>query len=257
MNRPTYSGSLLSRLSTLLKGSDSEPATFSPESIAQHVNLPFVGLDTPNLCIGWKNNLFLQHLYDLPPRSALSGPVQKDKEEAHSLLSKLVTKVIETEHVIDLRDIYGVSESLPNIGSLQTLEDFVTSTQCRHIRIISYRDFEKIITQAIPHFLSDQPINLRQASWLGNHLFWADEKHSHELACAVVYARRRGLDLPKRTYISRYSLNIEALQITQKNYHMLIMPEQAWADREFMAILLDSDSPYARVALTKGPPSPS
>lgn len=252
MNRPTYTGSLLSRLSTLFKGSVSGSTAFTPESIAQRVKLPFAGIEVPSLSIGWKSNLYFQHLYDLP-RSALSGPVQGDKEEAHALLAKLVTKVIDTEHVIDLRDIYGVSESLPGIETLQTLENLAASEQCRHIRIISYRDFEKTITQAIPYFLSEKSINLRQANWLGAHLFWADEKHSHAFACAVVYARRRGLALPKHTYISRYSLNIEVLQTIQKNYHVLIMPAQAWSDREFMAILLDSGSPYARLALTKGP----
>lgn len=251
MNRPTNTGSLLSRLSSLFKGSDCRSATFSPERVAQRVKLPFADLSVPSLNIGWKHNLYLQHLYDLP-RSALSGPVQEDKEQAHALLAKLVSKVIDTEHVIDLRDIYGISEPLADIEATQTLESLAASAQCRHIRIISYRDFEKTITQAIPYFLSDQPINLRQANWLGAHLFWADEKHSHELACAVVYARRRGLDLPKRTYISRYSLNFEVLQLIQKNYHVLIMPVEAWSDREFMAILLDSRSPYARLALTKG-----
>ena len=30
------------------------------------------------------------------------------------------------------------------------------------------------------------------------------------------------------------------------------MPAEAWSDREFMAILLESGCPYARLALTKG-----
>lgn len=251
MNRPTNASSLLSRLRTLLKRTDSGPATFLPESIAQRVKLPFADLNIPSLSIGWKNNLYFQHLHDLP-RSALSGPVQEDKEEAHALLARLVSKVIDTEHTIDLRDIYGISEPLADIEILQTLENLAAGAQCRHIRIISYRDFEKTITQAIPYFLSDQPINLLQANWLGEHLFWADEKHSYAFACAVVYARRRGLDLPKRTNISRYSLNLEVLQRLQKHYHVLIMPAEAWSDRAFMATLLDSGCPYARLALTKG-----
>ena len=252
MDQPNSSSSLLSRLLSLFKGRANDSAAFTPEHIAERIKLTFSGLDRPQLSISWKSNLYFQHLYDLP-RGALSGPVQEDKAEAHALLVKLVSKVIDTESVIDLRDIYGFSELLPGTERMQDLETFAASEQCRHIRIISYRDFEKIITQAIPHFLSDQPINLRQASWLGTNLFWADEKLSCEFACAVVYARRRGLDLPKRTYISRYSLNIDVLQAVQRNYHMLIMPEQAWSDREFMAILLNSGSPYARLALSKEP----
>ncbi len=34
---------------------------------------------------------------------------------------------------------------------------------------------------------------------------------------------------------------------------MLLMSEQAWADRQFMAILVDSSIPYARLTLTKSP----
>lgn len=252
MSRPNTSRSLLSRLGALFKSSKSETDTFSAEHIAARVKLPFTNLQIPELSICWKNNLFLQHLYDLP-RGALSGPVQEDKAQAHALFSKLINKVIDTECVIDLRDIYGFSESLPHLATTPDLESFAAHPECRHIRIISYRDFEKTITQAVPSFLSDQPLNLRQASWLGEQLFWADEQSACEFACAVVYARRRGLDLPKRTYISRYSLNTSVLHTIQKNYHMLIMPEQTWADAEFMAILLGSRSPYARLTLAKSP----
>src|SRR5690554_1939124 len=244
--------SLLSRISSLLKRSDDDSARSTPEQIARRIALPFVDLAIPSTSICWRNNLYFQHLYDLP-RSALSGPIQEDKAEAHSFLANIVSKTIDTECIIDLRDIYGLSESVCGLQPLQSLESFATSDQCRHIRIISYRDFEKTITQAIPHFLSDQPINLRQASWLGEKLFWASEQHSCELACAVVYAKRRGLDLPKRSYISRYSLNSDALKVLNKNYHMLIMPEQAWSDRQFMAILVDAGIPYARLTMTKPP----
>ncbi|HHX06077.1 MAG: hypothetical protein KBD92_02100 [Thiopseudomonas sp.] len=244
--------SLLSRISSLLKRSDDDSARSTPEQIARRIALPFVDLAIPSTSICWRNNLYFQHLYDLP-RSALSGPIQEDKAEAHSFLANIVSKTIDTECIIDLRDIYGLSESVCGLQPLQSLESFATSDQCRHIRIISYRDFEKIITQAIPHFLSDQPISLRQANWLGGHLFWASEQYSCELACAVVYAKRRGLDLPKRSYISRYALNSDALRTLQKHYHVLLMPEQAWADRQFMAILVDSSIPYARLTLTKSP----
>ncbi len=244
--------SLLSRFGALFKRSDSNLTTLTPEQIAQQIRLPFTALAIGPVSICWKNNLYFQHLYDLP-RSALSGPVQEDKAEAHSFLADIVTKTIDTNCIIDLRDIYGLSESVCGLQPLPNLESFAASEQCRHIRIISYRDFEKTITQAIPHFLSDQPINLRQASWLGENLFWASEQHSCELACAVVYAKRRGLDLPKRSYISRYSLNSDALKVLSRNYHMLIMPEQAWNDRQFMAILVDAGIPYARLTLTKPP----
>lgn len=252
MGRSTFSGSLLSRFRALFKSADFDASTFTPERIAARIQLPFAGLEVPPLTISWKKNLYFQHLYELP-RGALSGPVQEDKAAAHALLAKLVNKDIDTETIVDLRDVYGLTEPLAELTGMQDLETLAASKECRHIRIISYRDFEKTITQAIPLFLSDEPIYLRQASWLGESLFWSGEQHSYEFACAVVYARRRGLELPKRTHICRYSLNINTLQTVRQTYHMLIMPEQAWSDREFMAILLHSGCPYARLALNKAP----
>ena len=246
------SSSLLSRFSALFKRSYGDLTTLMPEQIAQRITLPFINLETPQINICWQDNLYFQHLYDLP-RNALSGPVQEDKAEAHRFLANIVTKTIDTERIVDLRDIYGLSESVCGLERQADLEIFAANEQCKHIRIISYRDFEKTITQAIPHFLSDQPINLRQANWLGEQLFWAGEQYSCELACAVVYAKRRGLDLPKRSYISRYALNVNALQTLHKHYHVLIMPEQAWSDRQFMAILVDSGISYASLTLTKAP----
>lgn len=251
-NMSQSSSSLLSRFNALFKRCDGDSTALTPEQIAQRIHLPFISLTIPNISVCWKNNLYFQHLYDLS-RGALSGPIQEDKAEAHSFLANIVTKTIDTDRIIDLRDIYGLSESVCGLQPLADLESFAASEQCRHIRIISYRDFEKIITQAIPHFLSDQPISLRQANWLGDNLFWASEQYSCELACAVVYAKRRGLDLPKRSYISRYSLNTDALKTLHKHYHVLLMPEQAWGDRQFMAILVDSSIPYARLTLTKSP----
>ena len=242
--------SVLSRFGALFKRSDSNLTTVTPEQIAQQIRLPFTALAIGPVSICWKNNLYFS-IYMIY-HSALSGPCCRSKAEAHSFLADIVTKTIDTNCIIDLRDIYGLSESVCGLQPLTNLESLPPANSA-DIRIISYRDFEKTITQAIPHFLSDQPINLRQASWLGEKLFWASEQHSCELACAVVYAKRRGLDLPKRSYISRYSLNSDALKVLNKNYHMLIMPEQAWSDRQFMAILVDAGIPYARLTLTKPP----
>src|SRR5690554_73688 len=141
-----YSSSLLSRFSALFKRSESNLTTLVPEQIAQQIRLPFTELAVPATSICWKSNLYFQHLYDLP-RGALSGPVQEDKAEAHSFLADIVTKTIDTDCIIDLRDIYGLSESVCGLQPLQSLENFAASEQCRHIRIISYRDFEKTITQ--------------------------------------------------------------------------------------------------------------
>ena len=109
--------------------------------------------------------------------------------------------------MIDLRELYGFRELQLGAENLSSLELFASSDCCRSVRIISYRDFKKTIEQAIPDFFTAQPIHLLQANWLGPELFWAGQKFSCEFACAVAYARLRGLELPKTAHISRYMID--------------------------------------------------
>lgn len=255
MDRPAFHSLIAERLKALFKKAGSADTTvvaFTPEQIAHSVNLPFTPLQVPAVTIGWKNNLNFQHLYNLP-RDALSGPIQDDKVEAYAALKNLVSKVVVTESSIDLREIFGLLALPQDADNLQSLEAFAARAECRHIRIISYRDFKKAITQALPQFFNEQAIHLYQASWLGPGLFWAEQQNNCAFACAVAYARLRGLELPKTAQISRYQIDTTVLSNLQDKYHMLIMPEQAWKDREFMTILLRSDSPYARLILSQTP----
>lgn len=226
--------------------------TYKPEQIAQRIQLPFSRFNAPPLTISWKNNLNFQHLYNLP-RHALSGPVQEDKTQAHSFFNHLIKKEIDTQSIIDLRDLYGFCELQLGAESLSSLEIFAANDRCRQVRIISYRDFKKTIELAIPDFFTEQPIHLLQASWLGPELFWAGQKLSCEFACAVVYARLRGLVLPKTARISRYVIDQDAVRNIQRNYHMPIMPEQAWDAPEFMTALVETGSPYVRLTLSPPP----
>lgn len=75
------------RLKALFKKADhaGTAVAFTPEQIAQNVDLPFARLQARPLTIGWQNNLNLQQLHNLP-RDALSGPVQDDKVEAYAAL---------------------------------------------------------------------------------------------------------------------------------------------------------------------------
>lgn len=244
------------RLKALFKKADhaGTAVAFTPEQIAQNVDLPFARLQARPLTIGWQNNLNLQQLHNLP-RDALSGPVQDDKVEAYAALKKLVSKVLDTESTVDLRDIFGILALPQDAENLPSLEALAARAECRHIRIISYRDFNKAITQAIPHFFSGRPIHLYQASWLGPELFWSEQQNSCAFACAVAYARLRGLELSIPAQISRYQIDTAVLDNLANKYHMLLMPEQAWKDRDFMTILLRSDSPYARLTLSPAPNS--
>ena len=78
------------------------------------------------------------------------------------------------EHLesFDLRQINGLccaDDALPPCASL---EEFASSAACKGIRIISYKDFLKVISQALPRFLAGEPISLRQASWQGERTYW-------------------------------------------------------------------------------------
>lgn len=252
MQRQISSAALASRFKRLFSRLMHGSRTYTPKQIAQRIELPFSGFNAPQLTVSWENNLNFQHLYKLP-RHALSGPVQEDKSQAHTILNHLIKKETDTQSIIDLRELYGFGELQLGSESLSSLERFASSGGCRSVRIISYRDFKKTIEQAIPDFFTEQPIQLLQASWLGPELFWAGQKCSCEFACAVVYARLRGLELPKAAHINRYMIDRNAVHNIARHYHMPIMPEQAWDDPEFMTALVETGSPYVRLTLSPTP----
>ncbi|MCY1259953.1 hypothetical protein D9M68_180240 [compost metagenome] len=199
--------------------------------------------------IGWQSGPPLHRLIDLP-RGALSGPVQEDKAHAHATLTCLVEWQEENLPALDIRRIDGLCSRGPlGISSLPDLEALAASEACRKLRIISYRDFARVLGSAVPGFERNERLHLRQASWHGERLFRADENHPAEFSCAVVYARRRGLEISLPASVRRYRLNPAALDDLDRRYHMLAMPSRAWSDPAFMQLLLDTGLPYARLGL--------
>lgn len=218
---------------------------------ASQLQLPFRAIPTfaDNIC--WLGGPPLQRLKDLP-RSALSGPVQEDKAEAHAALIQL----IEVEHhelaQFDLRQI----DSLVHCdGSYASLEDYATSEACRQIRIISYRDFLKHLGKALPDY-PHQRLELFRARWRGERLFWAGESNPASFASAVAYARLRGLDITLPAHITDYRISVDGLHDLEQRYHALAMPCAAWSDASFMQLLMEHEVPYARLNLLRMPGSP-
>lgn len=250
-NNPTRN-SIFSRISAALMGRNTQQSRlFSAEQVANKVQLDFPELELPELSIHWKQNLNLQHLVNLP-RNALSGPVQEDKAAAHTFLKDIVTTEEYRLSMFDLRDIHGINLNLSQALQYKSLEDISGSELCRDIRIISMRDFDKILDKAIPEFKQSKAVQLLSASWLGLHYFWAPELRSLELTCAIVYARRRELALNKPVQVNRVVLNKPELVILQQHYHVLAMPENAWNENSFMRYLVDYRVPYARLPLLRG-----
>ena len=101
----------------------------------------------------------------------------------------------------------------------------------------------------LPKLASGAAVPLSCASWRGERLFWTGEQHNAALACAIVYARRRGLEMTIQADLSRYQISAPGLNALDQRFHMLAMPSQAWSDPAFMGLLLDGRLPYSRLSL--------
>lgn len=222
---------------------------------ASALNLPFKALPPLYESIVWQDGPPLHRLVDLP-RDALSGPVQEDKAQAHAALAGVVSIEQRILQAFDLRLIDGFSNTLAKGTNYRTLEQYAASEHCKQVRIISYKDFIRTFSLALPRYLAGAPIELRQASWRGNRTFWAGEQQGGNFAGAIVYARRRGLEVMLPANLTYYCLDANALASLEQRYHVLAMPCEAWNDPAFMGLLLDSGMPYARLSLWKNAGAP-
>ncbi|ERI54178.1 hypothetical protein EA796_02030 [Pseudomonas sp. AOB-7] len=217
---------------------------------ASALRLPFRVLPPPGTSICWHEGPPLQRLVDLP-RGALSGPVQEDKAQAHAALTQVVTTERQHLQAFDLRLVDGFACNASSQHGYASFEDYAASEHCKQVRIISYKDFVKTISQALPRFLAGEAVELRQAGWHGTRTFWAGEQQGEAFAGAIVYARRRGLEVLLPANLTRYRLSASGLENLQLRYHVLAMPGEAWSDPHFMGLLLDNGLPYARLSLLK------
>ena len=224
-------------------------------SRASNLRLPFATIPAPRESICWLDGAPLQRLVDLP-RDALSGPVQEDKAEARAVLIRVVEQQQQQLASFDLRMINGLTHCDPAYAHFASFEDYAACEHCRQVRIISYKDFVKTISLALPRFLASESIELRQASWRGERVFWAGEHHGEAFACAVAYARRRELEITLPAELTSYRLSASGLATLEQRYHVLAMPAAAWSDPTFMGLLLDNGLPYARLALLRNPGAP-
>lgn len=220
---------------------------------ASQLRLPFRYLPLPSPSIWWRSGPPLHRLPELP-RDALSGPVQEDKADAHAMLVRIVEHRQQVVDDLDLRRIDGLLGGDDESASVLDLESY--ASQCRNVRIISYNDFVKTLDLALPLRDASHPLLLRQASWRGERLFWAGEQHAAEMACAIVYARRRGLDIRLPAQIDHYQLSTQGLDELQQRFHTLAMPVEAWSDPAFMGLLLDNRLPYSRLTLLRAQDAP-
>ena len=249
------SSTLTSRLARLarrlgLRIRDPSPRAVLARAARQRRPVPTLAPPAPS--IFWGDAPPLHLLCDLP-RSALSGPTQEDKAQAHAALVPVVERQVREEE-LDLRQVQGLCLPNPLGTPCPTLEAFAATPTCRHVRIISYKDFTRAINQAIPGYKGSPTVALLEASWLGDRLFWAGDEEGESFACAVAYARLRGLDMSLPCRIERYRINPVRLQMLRDGYHVLLMPAEAWEAPEFMHALLEEGIPYARLRLQRDVP---
>lgn len=225
----------------------------SPRQLLEHasqIKLPFAPLCEAIPSIFWHDGPCLQKFVDLP-RSALSGPIQEDKARARAALTRLVRHEVSRYPALDLRQIDGLGGQSTDRKTYPTFEAFAATAACRQLRVISYKDFVRTISSALPDFQTNAPIELRQASWLGERIYWSGEHHAEAFACAIAYARLRGLEVSLPCELTDYRLDAGGLQALDNDYHAVTMPAQAWSDPEFMGLLLDAKVPYARLTLLR------
>lgn len=214
---------------------------------ASGLKLPFSDIPKREYTISWEQGIPWHYLLDLP-RSALSGPVQEDKAHARSMLLKVVKVDQQSLSGFDLRMVDGLANCPPKHALLKSFEELAGTDYCRQARIISYKDFVKTISLALPRFLAGETINLQQASWQGDRVFWADDTNGDAFASAIAYARRRELEVNLPAHMTSYRLSSEGVSELNQHYHTLAMPAAAWSDPGFMALLLEV--PYSRLAFS-------
>jgi hypothetical protein len=215
---------------------------------AAALRLPFEPLTLPPESIWWNCGAPLQDLPELP-RSALSGPVQDDKTAAHAALVRLIERHTEELDSFDLRQIDGLANNRGNMASHTSLEEYLAGLEQRQVRIISYKDFVKAISLPLPNFLRGHQIRLLRASWHGSRIFWEGEQHAEAFASAIVYARRREMEVSLPAEVTTYRISQRGLKSLDISYHVLAMPSQAWSHADFMHLLVETGMPYARLSL--------
>ncbi|MFC3607082.1 DUF6685 family protein [Stutzerimonas tarimensis] len=242
--------SRLARLATRLGLTSRPPAPQHARERIGKLKLEFAPLPAFHSSIFWSDNPSLEDLHELP-RGALSGPTQEYKARAHAILVKLIRRESEPRDAFDLREVGGFLAPNPLGIPCPSFETFAATPACRAIRIISYNDFMRVMDTAVPGYKAAPRVTLLQANWQGDRVFWAGDGHGEAFACAIAYARLRGLDLSLPCEQVRYFIDEDGLAALERAYHVLLMPEHAWNDREFMRHLLEDGTPYARLRLQR------
>ncbi|NLD15724.1 MAG: hypothetical protein GX665_11675 [Gammaproteobacteria bacterium] len=245
MSQSSILGSLLN---SVFKRKVSQ-ASFSVDEVTGRLRLRFPHPEKPAPSIHWKHVLHLQQLVNLPS-NALSGPVQEDKAQAYRYLKQIVSIESCALDSYDLRQLYGLNHTQDALLQYDSWEALSQAPQCKQVRIISIRDFNRTLSEALG---SNQHAELISTAWMPDHFYWASTDNSCQLASALVYARRRELPVNLPAHLHQIRINVLAVRELQQHYHMLGVPAEAWMDPDFMSFLTGHKTPYARFSMLNGP----
>lgn len=226
----------------------SSQQTFTAEEVSCKLQLEFPVTSLSRPSIHWKHTLNLHQLANLPT-NALYGPVQQDKAEAYRFLSKIVSIEVQTLSSYDMRGLYGLDHEQTALLAHDSWEALAQAPECRRIRIISMRDYNRALSIAIG---KSQKVELLSTAWEPDKIYWADTQNSAELIAALVYARRRELSISLPARLSRIRAHADAIRELKNHYHTLGMPTAAWSDPVFMNYLVAHKIPYVRLPLSLG-----
>ena len=196
--------------------------------------------------IDWQHATPWHRLTELP-RDALAGPVQEDKANARAALIRTMTRS-ERPATVDLRDVEGVVSTDSAVGAFATFDDFLANRTDRTVRIISFNDFEQALKLAFPAGTEHAIYQARQASWRHSGVFLDGVEHVEALACVVIYARRRALEIPLTVQTTRYAFSDSGLRNLSARYYAIAFAPESWSNPAFLSLLVESGAPYARLA---------
>jgi len=210
-----------------------------------NIDIDFIKPSINQNSIWWQSTPKLHNLSDLK-RSALSGPIQEIKAE----IREKILKTFLVENIndrIQLSNVSGLCANIIGDPNCSSFEDFVASDAGKKIKIISNKDFETNLNRALSN--TNNHLKIVSAEWFNSRLFWNNNKNAINFACAVVYAKKRKLDLSFESSIKHYYVSNRALSDLNTNYHILAMPNSAWRNHHLMDILFNEQLPYVRLPL--------
>lgn len=234
-------------LNSVLKRKSAQPA-FTAHQVVRELSLEFPQPTLPAPSIHWDHTVHLKQLANLPT-NALAGPVQEDKAQAYRYLKQIVVAETQTLDSFDLREVYGLNHQQDKLYLYDSWEAMAQSPLCRQVRIISMRDYNRVLSAVIS---KQRPALLLSTAWNPDNVYWHSDHNCHALIAALVYARRRELAINMPALHQRTHIRTAAVKELQKHYHTLCMPAEAWSDPAFMDYLVTYKLPYVRFRLAFG-----